>query len=896
MAEPKVSVLLQLVDKFTQPVEGVRGSLSKLKGSLGALGTAVAAAFTTAALGKFFKDSIEEGLKAEKTYFRLQQAVENVGGSFAATKPAIDRAVDSVVRMSTFTDDDLSEALSRLITMTGDVNGSMENLGLVADIAAYKQISVQDAAVLLGKALNGNTRIMKEFGIQGGTASERIEELRARVGGFAEREANTMGGKLQNLNRDWGEFKEKIGLAIIGSTEAGGAVSGLAGMLVRLNEWTEKNSDTIQRFSGYVFGAIEVVGKLVGFLVEHSVQYAMAIGGLARDAIGFFVELPAQFQLMWGNFLKVVGSSLAESRVLMTIFGDRLTEVAERVANSGVAITQDAHRRLREIRRDDDAVAATSQRTQTDALRAGITQRTALSEAEVKANQKREKEAGEALARLKRDAMLASMTALGREMIELKEQLDKALLASEASARDEAVAVHRDRVAQVLAAHAKLDELKPRMERTHQAMLQITTDWGDQTVPVVRAVWEEYDLLLNSISEVAGEAEEAADTILDFAKEAGIANEEVVNLVGGVANLADGLKQITGATDFAGLLGGIGTMVAGLQGVLGALFGDSPAEKARKELLRKNTTALERLRDQIGDLMQAQSSGATIAKFQALDLSVLAGGGDSKADNLSRLSGLGQMLRANGLTVSDFETMLADLGIDLGDWRKNGISTGQLAQIIQGLKTFEPAQFDQSFGGQQDFLQRYFNVAGIDDPALQAEFAKTTLKGKNDFLANLIGQFDLATAEGRAGLQEAFAQVFQQLNNGTFNVGNFGQLTGSEFVEFIEYFTDLLGQMGGTAGTVTGGGGTGATYGTSAPAPVTIAAESATVLTEIATNTGLTVEELRAIRALIETGNLGTTTVIVDGVTATGDPMQAERLSEALATLVDLTTANAGAA
>lgn len=902
-AEPKVSVLLQLVDKLTGPLDGARAGVSRFGGAVKAAGVALAGMVSTAALGAFFKSAIGEALKAEESMIRLGRAVTNAGGNFAASKGAIDAAINSVVRMSKFTDDDLSDALAHLITTTGDVSGSMNNLGLVADIAAYKQIGVQQAAELLGQAMAGNTRAFTQFGIVGGTVEERMEALRTVVHGFAESEAKSMAGRLNAINREWGEFKEQVGLAIIGSDDLGSSVGGLTATLADLNAWMEKNAATIGSVLNTMTNAAAAIGKVGIWIVEHTPNlYTL---GKAWDWVrGRTDEATEATRRASGSMsqdMLVMSAAFSQHRALTQAELAALTAAHTEGASNITAVQRNAILQIGAHQREHGLLSIRLNKEQAEVIEA--VQRDAATRRQRAATQSNkdlladDKKATDALVAMRREVLLGGLTALGREMIELKDKLDAAMQSREQSARDDAVAVHQQRVAQILAAHAKLDELKPRMERTHQAMLQITTDWGDQTVPVVRAVWEEYDLLLNSISEVAGEAEEAADTILDFAKEAGIANEEVVNLVGGVANLADGLKQITGATDFAGLLGGIGTMVAGLQGILGSLFGNSPAEQARKQLLQKNTTALDRLRDQIGDLMQAQSPGATIAKFKSLDLTPLAGGGDSKADNLSRLSGLGSLLRSKGLTVSEFEAMLADLDIDLGDWQKNGISTGQLAQIIQGLRNFEPAQFDQSFSGQQDFLQTYFNVAGIDDPAAQMAFAKTHLASKNAFLANMIGQFDLSTAEGRAGLQGKFADLIASMNApGGPDESIFGQLTGSEFVGFIEYFTDLLQQISGSATPVVPGGDTLGLMTSTTSAPVSVGESTVpAVFAEIAANTLRTADGVDRLVELTEAGNLGTTTITVDGLQLAGSA-DLSQLGELLAAEIDLTTANRGEA
>ncbi|MBK6458906.1 MAG: hypothetical protein IPF87_22965 [Gemmatimonadetes bacterium] len=172
MANPIIKVVLSAVDEITgvtkKAGESVSSFSDKAKAALGSL----AALGVGAALGAFFKSAIEEASAAEVGMGRLGTAVRNAGGNFDALKPQLESTVASVMRLSTATDDDLRAALTNMITISGDVAGSQRNLALAADLATFKHIGLEEAANVVGKAMNGNVTAFNKLG-GGGRATRR---------------------------------------------------------------------------------------------------------------------------------------------------------------------------------------------------------------------------------------------------------------------------------------------------------------------------------------------------------------------------------------------------------------------------------------------------------------------------------------------------------------------------------------------------------------------------------------------------------------------------------------------------------------------------------------------------------------------------------------------------
>lgn len=266
MANPVVKIVLQAIDNATDQLTKVENRFKSFGSVVGGAMKALGAVLATAAIGKFLKDSVGEALESEKSVARLGLAVENAYGNFKTLSPALEIAIDGIKRLSKFSDEDLREALGSMITLTGDVAGSTANLGLVADLAAARQIDLSSASDLVAKAMNGNTVALKKLGVEGATADEVLANLAKSMGGAAATEAETFGGKLQRLNVGWQDFKEAIGNAILSSDGGTTALGGLGGALKSLTDFIVENQEAIGKLAS-------MLGSLIEFTIKGTTTF-----------------------------------------------------------------------------------------------------------------------------------------------------------------------------------------------------------------------------------------------------------------------------------------------------------------------------------------------------------------------------------------------------------------------------------------------------------------------------------------------------------------------------------------------------------------------------------------------------------------------------------------------
>ena len=769
MAEPKVSILLTLVDKLTAPVEGAKGKLASFGDAVTGVGAKIAALGVSAALGVFFKSAVEEAAKAEASTIRLGHAVRNAGEDFDTWAPQIDETINRLAKLTTFTDDDLASALGNLITKTGDVAGSMKNMGLVTDLAANRNISLEESATLVAKALNGGGRLFKEYGITVGTAAEKTEQLANILDGSAAAAADSFGGRLSNLGKAWGELKEGVGTAIIQNEAVGDALSSLTVLIDAL-------APKVAEFVGFI--VTDVVTSIQRFVTE-----VQTFGANAALAI---LGVPDRFKLAWGNLMVAISNSIADSRVLMTVFGDGLTKIADKMGDNGVRMVRESQANLRNLKTGYEEVVAGIGKT----VAKGEDDKTAVTR---KGNKLRLEDT-EATAKQQKEVWTGSSNVF------IEDEKRRAAAAKEAEAVIRATwGLSSDYIlketAKVVTAH-----------RAHAAALDTIIDGMD-------GVYGSSTGAAPAVKEVGSEIYNAARGAISLAEEFGTIDATAASVLNNVVNLADSLKDGLKGIAAGNLIGAIGS----LAGLLGTMFSDGPQEKARKELILKNTQRLQELKDRMGELLNISTPGGKIAGFKGIDSGeLIARSLDTGPDGQGRRVGVGQVgqfLASKGLSISDMRGMAKEFGIDLGDDGKN-FSVSGVQAFFAALNSSQFSGFGPGLGDQ---LDRNDWMAGIFGAGPGG-----SLKGLADVLGGPGGSSALGglfsgvnLADGTDGMEAADIRTRTQALAARFATGGvteaeMGGASNSQFMSVISTIIGLLDSIANTnattASAVTSGG------------------------------------------------------------------------------------------
>ncbi len=152
---PALGPFNEIFDKM----EGIGDASEAMHGKVGKalLGVGGAAAVTGGALQIW-------GDKDKIAQQQLRQAVEQTGGSWEKYHEETEKLITSGEKYG-HTAEETQTTLKNMTLRTNDAKGSFESMGLVTNLAAARHMSLASAGDVVAKIMNGNTRIMKQYGI-----------------------------------------------------------------------------------------------------------------------------------------------------------------------------------------------------------------------------------------------------------------------------------------------------------------------------------------------------------------------------------------------------------------------------------------------------------------------------------------------------------------------------------------------------------------------------------------------------------------------------------------------------------------------------------------------------------------------------------------------------------
>jgi hypothetical protein len=192
-------------------VSGVDRALGVLKKGALAAGGALAAAFAFRKIIQGVKDLTRESLESERVWKRLEGTLRTVGVEYKAVEGGILASARAMQDATTVGDEEFAETLQELVVVSQDFEGSLKNVNVVADVAAGLQIDLATAARLVGRAMVGETSTLKRYGIIVQEGADAVEQMRRQFAGLAENEAQSFGGRMDQLRNETGDLKEALG-------------------------------------------------------------------------------------------------------------------------------------------------------------------------------------------------------------------------------------------------------------------------------------------------------------------------------------------------------------------------------------------------------------------------------------------------------------------------------------------------------------------------------------------------------------------------------------------------------------------------------------------------------------------------------------------------------------
>lgn len=247
---------------------GVDDAMGKLREGAKKLAAAFAAAFAVTKIIEFGKAAVQAAAEAERQYAQLANTVNATGAAYADLETAVLAAADAFEAATIHDDGAYAEGLNRMVSLTGDVEASMANMGLAANVAAqFFDGELGPAVDMVSKAMNGNVIALQKMGIQATGAQDALNILAERSMGAAEARAATFSGRVDQLNNAWGNFQKEVGLAMLASDGASTSLNFLSVGVQYLRDWVAENEDAIKGWvtSGvrFAIAAVDVLYRAV---------------------------------------------------------------------------------------------------------------------------------------------------------------------------------------------------------------------------------------------------------------------------------------------------------------------------------------------------------------------------------------------------------------------------------------------------------------------------------------------------------------------------------------------------------------------------------------------------------------------------------------------------------
>ena len=177
--------------------------------------TGFAAGFFT--LGKaadLLKDMAKKAEENETATMALASAVKSLKTGTEAGFIALNNYAEKMSETTGIAQTDLKGALQALVYETGNTAAAQNSLGAAIDISQAKHVSLEVAAKAVGRAYEGNTTMLKRWGIElehGEHGMQAISDLTKKFGGAEDSYLNTTAGKLKVAQNNFNLLENEIG-------------------------------------------------------------------------------------------------------------------------------------------------------------------------------------------------------------------------------------------------------------------------------------------------------------------------------------------------------------------------------------------------------------------------------------------------------------------------------------------------------------------------------------------------------------------------------------------------------------------------------------------------------------------------------------------------------------
>lgn len=268
-------------------VAGKVGGILKTGLKVGLAAVAGAVLGAGAALAKFTKEAIQD----EAAQAKLNAVLKARGLATKENLAATEASIKAGAKLA-FTDDQVRAGLSTATQFTNDFTKAQKILAVSQDLARAKNISLEKATLLVGRAYDGNTTGLSRMGIaleKGAKGTKALDAVTAKFGGSAKAYTETTAGGIEALQIQLAEAGESIGQSLLPIVNDLLKVFNEKALPVILSV-VDGIKSFIDNNRGLIASVVETVAGFVGNLIPVLVKVGEFIFGTIIPAIVGFVQ------------------------------------------------------------------------------------------------------------------------------------------------------------------------------------------------------------------------------------------------------------------------------------------------------------------------------------------------------------------------------------------------------------------------------------------------------------------------------------------------------------------------------------------------------------------------------------------------------------------------------
>lgn len=284
MAEGQTTlqILIQARDEATSKLKTIAGQAKALS-----TGFLAAGGIITGALGLAVKAAAD----AEVQMAKVNAILTSMGKNTPQVADAIQKAADATLKLG-FDNEEASVSIAKLYQRTGDLTQATKLNSLAMDLSRAKNISLTDASKAVGMVLSGNTKVLKELGIEVDdtlTPMQMLEQAQKRLAGQAQAFSQTFEGQIQVFKQGFGEIVEQVGSILLPVLTQ--LLTQLQPILLSIQAWTQAHPELTKNIviiTAVIGVLLTVVGALGLALTPLAAAFAFIASpiGLVVAAIG----------------------------------------------------------------------------------------------------------------------------------------------------------------------------------------------------------------------------------------------------------------------------------------------------------------------------------------------------------------------------------------------------------------------------------------------------------------------------------------------------------------------------------------------------------------------------------------------------------------------------------